>query len=291
MKKAIMSMFGILLFLGGALLVMYPFGREAITNYKNSKLIDNFQTAKMMAEKGNSPETEQYEQLRVSMEAYNRKIYEENQKGLCDAWSYQQNVFDFAGAGLEHDMIGYLSIQAMDIEMPVYIGATTENMEKGAVVLSQTSMPIGGENTNCVIAAHRGWKGNAMFRDIEVLQPGDEISITNLWEQIRYEVVKSIVIDPEDMDAVKILEGEDLVTLVTCHPYTKNSQRYIVYCRRSDGNSVQESEIPYHGETYIPSEGQIQKERNINYIALILMILLLAGLLYVFVIRKHLRSL
>lgn len=291
MKKAIMSMFGILLFLGGALLVMYPFGREAITNYKNSKLIDNFQTAKMMAEKGNSPETEQYEQLRVSMEAYNRKIYEENQKGLCDAWSYQQNVFDFTGAGLGHDMIGYLSIQAMDIEMPVYIGATTENMEKGAVVLSQTSMPIGGENTNCVIAAHRGWKGNAMFRDIEVLQPGDEISITNLWEQIRYEVVKSIVIDPEDMDAVKILEGEDLVTLVTCHPYTKNSQRYIVYCRRSDGNSVQESEIPYHGETYIPSEGQIQKERNINYIALILMILLLAGLLYVFVIRKHLRSL
>ena len=88
---------------------------------------------------------------------------------------------DFDTAGLPDDMIGYITIDAMDEEMPLYIGANKENMSKGAVVMGQTSMPVGGENTNCVIAAHRGYRGIPMFQYIEVLQPGDKVEITNLW--------------------------------------------------------------------------------------------------------------
>ena len=156
-------------------------------------------------------------------------------------------------------MIGYIKIDAMNIEVPLYIGANEENLRKAAVVLSQTSMPIGGENTNCVIAAHRGgYNGQAMFRDIEVLKQGDIIEITNLWETLQYEVAKCIVITPDDIDAVKIIPGQDMVTLVTCHPYGNNYQRYVVYCTRvqddgaADGKALTQAaqEIPFDGIDY-----------------------------------------
>lgn len=83
-----------------------------------------------------------------------------------------------------------------------------------------------------MIAAHRGWKGTPMFREIEALKPGDEVVITNLWGSLKYKVVKTIVIDPTDIDAVKIIADADMLTLITCHPYTKNYQRYVVYCSR-----------------------------------------------------------
>ena len=80
-----------------------------------------------------------------------------------------------------------------------------------------------------------------MFREIERLVPGDRVEITNLWETLSYEVVKCIVIYPDDTDAVKIIPGEDMVTLVTCHPYTENYQRYVVYCVRTDGSGEEAS--------------------------------------------------
>ena len=221
------------------------------------------------------------------------------QSSLCDAFSYQQNVFNFQSYGIYEDMIGYIKIDAMNIEVPLYIGANEENLRKAAVVLSQTSMPIGGENTNCVIAAHRGgYNGQAMFRDIEVLKQGDIIEITNLWETLQYEVAKCIVITPDDIDAVKIIPGQDMVTLVTCHPYGNNYQRYVVYCTRvqddgaADGKSLTQAaqEIPFDGIDYESSSEQIQMEVMMNRIGLIafgdIALILIAGLIIGAVRRK-----
>lgn len=243
-------------------------------------------------------EAENYRQLLEQMESYNQKIYQEKQQSLCDAWSYTQNVFDFPAFGLEDDMIGYLTIEAMDLELPLYIGANYDNMTKGGAVLAQTSMPIGGENTNCVIAAHRGWRGEAMFRDIEVLKPGDVVKLTNLWEELYYQVEKTIAIRPEDIDAVKILEGRDMVTLITCHPYTHNYQRYVVYCARSDGPSIegqavdnrtkeenqeQKNEIPFDGVAYQSSAGAIKREKLLTWIGIGILVLLLVVLLFLLI--------
>ena len=196
-------------------------------------------------------------------------------------------------------MIGYIKIDAMNIEVPLYIGANEENLRKAAVVLSQTSMPVGGENTNCVIAAHRGgYNGQAMFRDIEVLKQGDIIEITNLWETLQYEVAKCIVITPDDIDAVKIIPGQDMVTLVTCHPYGNNYQRYVVYCTRvqddgaADGKALTQAaqEIPFDGIDYESSSEQIQMEVMMNRIGLIafggIALILIAGLIIGAVRRK-----
>ena len=170
--------------------------------------------------------------LYEQMQKYNEDLYVSGQSGFRDAWSYQKTSFDLTEWGFEENVIGYLDIPRMDIKLPLYLGATEENMRLGAVQLTETSLPIGGDNTNCVIAGHRGYYGAAMFRDIEDLEVGDEIYITNLWEQLTYRVCQMDVIDPSDTHKVKLQESRDLITLVTCHPYRHNYQRYLVYAER-----------------------------------------------------------
>lgn len=192
--KKFFSLLALLLFLLGLGLVCYPLIQGALGDSRQQQAIADFrQRRQTEAEQGKetedkgagdteeageatevektadelagadvtdkAAEAENYRQLLEQMESYNQKIYQEKQQSLCDAWSYTQNVFDFPAFGLEDDMIGYLTIEAMDLELPLYIGANYDNMTKGGAVLAQTSMPIGGENTNCVIAAHRGWRG------------------------------------------------------------------------------------------------------------------------------------
>lgn len=180
-----------------------------------------------------SPTPFPYTELYEAMQQYNESIYANGQSGLTDAWSYQQASFDLTAYGVEDGAMGVISIPKMDVELPIYLGATYDNMAAGAVHLSQTSLPIGGENTNCVIAAHRGWYGAPFFRYIELLEVGDEVYITNLWETLTYRVSEIKVIKPNDINEILIQPGRDMLTLLTCHPYASGGRyRYVVYCDR-----------------------------------------------------------
>lgn len=270
MRRAWMRTAAVLLFVAAAALLSFPAGQRAVRGYRDGLEIRTF-------EENKSQETDGYVRLRESMEEYNRRIFTQGQSGLSDAWDYEKGTFDFGGTGLDEEMIGYISIPAMDIRLPLYIGASEENLMKGAAVLAQTSMPLGGEDTNCVIAGHRGgYFGQAVFRDIEVLRAGDTVEITNLWETLEYEVVKCIVISPDDLDAVKIRPGRDMVTLVTCHPYTHNYQRYVVYCSRSGQDKTQDNRgeeaasLPY-GLPYEPSGDAVRREDMLTEVGLIVL--------------------
>ena len=174
-----------------------------------------------------------YGELYAAMEEYNEKIYAEKQRGLSDPWAYEAAGIDLSAYGLEDGIIAVLSVPAMELEMPVYLGASYENMALGAAVLGQTSLPIGGSNTNCVIAGHRGWNGAAYFLNIDKLRVGDELSITNLWETLDYTVSEIRVIEPNDIDQILIQEGRELLTLMSCHPYASGGKyRYLVTCER-----------------------------------------------------------
>ena len=175
-----------------------------------------------------------YQRLLEEMQRYNGALYESGQSGLTDAWSCEQAAFDFTEYGLSTEVMGVLRIPAMGQELPVYLGATEANMAKGVAVLGQTSMPVGGINTNCVIVGHRGYKGTAFFRDIEKLQPGDCVYLSTYWGEKTYTVESTAVILPDDLQAVLIQEGRELLTLVTCHPYAVGTHRYVVYCTASE---------------------------------------------------------
>ena len=103
-------------------------------------------------------------------------------------YAYEKPSFNLKDYGLEDEIFGVISIPELELEMPIYLGATYQHLADGAAHLSQTSIPVGGENTNSVIAGHRGWGGASYFRYITNLEVGDEVIITNLWDTTIYEV-------------------------------------------------------------------------------------------------------
>ena len=174
-----------------------------------------------------------FSELLASMEAYNQRLWQERQAGLSDPWAYQQPSFDLSAFDVPDGIIGVLSIPALNTELPIYLGATTSNMAKGMVHLSQTSLPIGGLNTNSVLAGHRGWNGADFLRYIEKLKVGDRVTVRNLWGELVYEAVEIRIIEPHEVEQILIQEGKDLLTILTCHPYASGGkQRYVVYCER-----------------------------------------------------------
>lgn len=167
------------------------------------------------------------------MTAYNERIYIQRQSGLSCEYDYQQPSFLLKDYGLSSEIFGVISIPAMELEMPIYLGATEKHMADGAVHMSQTSLPIGGKNTNTVIAGHRGYNGASYFRYIEKLQSGDLVMVRNLWETLYYRVCDIKIIEPNDVEEILIQDGRELLTLITCHPYASGGkQRYVVYCER-----------------------------------------------------------
>ena len=176
---------------------------------------------------------QQYHELLADLQAYNRRIYAEKQSGLVDLEACEAPAVDLTTYGIEDDILGVLEIPAMELTMPVYLGASDAHLAAGASVLGNTSAPIGGDNTNCVIAGHRGWKGADYFRHIDKLAVGDTVMLTNLWETLTYTVADIRIIQPHEVEKIKIQQGRDLLTLVTCHPYASGGrQRYVVYCER-----------------------------------------------------------
>ena len=186
-----------------------------------------------------SEETRDYPELWADMVRYNETIYTQGQAGLSCEYDYQKPSFTLTQYGLADEVFGVISIPAMELEMPIYLGATEQHMADGAAHLSQTSLPIGGENTNCVIAGHRGYNGASYFRYIDKLKVGDLVSVTNLWERLTYRVCEIKIIDPHDVEEILIQTGRELLTLLTCHPYASGGrQRYVVYCERVESSPV-----------------------------------------------------
>ncbi len=172
-------------------------------------------------------------ELRQAMEEYNARIFERRQADLKKVEDYERAQINLSAYGLEDKMVGVIEIPVMDVVLPIYLGANYANLDQGAACMGQTSLPIGGENTNCVIAGHRGWHNNNYFKAIEKLEIGDEVIITNLWEVLRYRVCEIRIVAPRDIQQILIQEGRDLVTLHTCHPFGSGGRyRYLVYCER-----------------------------------------------------------
>ena len=186
-----------------------------------------------------SEETRDYPELWADMVRYNETIYTQGQSGLSCQYDYQKPSFRLSDYGLGDEVFGVISIPAMELEMPIFLGATEQHMADGAAHLSQTSLPIGGTNTNCVIAGHRGYNGASYFHYIDKLKVGDLVSVTNLWERLTYRVCEIKIIDPHDVTEILFQPGRELLTLLTCHPYASGGrQRYVVYCERVESSPI-----------------------------------------------------
>lgn len=243
MKQKLKLIFVSLMFILGLVLFLYPLVNKYENKIEVNETKKNFEKTVEKLQEESKEEDSPLNKLYSDMKAYNEKIYKDKQSDLKDPWSYEQSSFDLTKYGVDNNIIGYIIVPHMEIELPIYLGANSDNMAKGAVHMSQTSLPIGGENTNCVIAAHRGYKGIPMFCDIEIMEIGDEVIIKNLWETLKYRVSNIKIINPSDSQEVLIQSGKDMVTLITCHPYTKNYKRYVVYCEREKDDEENNNEV------------------------------------------------
>lgn len=240
-RRGIAILAFLLLSMGLVLLLFHPV-QSWLGHLQNQEQISEFKRAASQ-NAASAESVTAYPELLAAMQQYNQTLYASGQAELTDAWSYEQPVFDLQSYGLSTDVIGTLRIPRMELELPVYLGASEENMARGAAVLGQTSMPLGGDNTNCVLAGHRGYGGQAFFRDIELLQTGDPVYLTTYWGELTYRVESTAVIEPDDVQAVMIQPGRDLLTLITCHPYPTNTYRYVVYCTAETTTSTQSPSV------------------------------------------------
>lgn len=259
-NKNVLIFLTVLLFVLGLAVFSYPYVNGLLVNMKIKTNAEEFlswvktdlyipdpsESQVILEEEEFIPE--KYPDLWLAMKAYNKEIYRTVQTGLDGKRAYEEPSFILSEYGLESEIFAVLSIPDLEIEMPVYLGATSRHMADGAAVMSQTSIPIGGENTNAVIAGHRGWNGAHYFLYINKLEEGDQITITNLWETLTYEVRETKIIMPNEVEKIHIQPDRDLVTLLSCHPPgSGGKQRYLVICERIENES--DTEIHDQQET------------------------------------------
>lgn len=254
-RKIFFAILAVLLLLSGCIILLYPSLNGLWVDYTMRRNAEAFRSYVVLSQ--GVPEQEashvvnpqpepmqpqsqlpsEHPQLWLDMKAYNEDIFREGQESLSNPTAYEKSSFRLSDYGLETEVFGVLSIPRLSLEMPIYLGASKQNMANGAAIMGQTSLPIGGSNTNCVLAGHRGWNGAAYFLYINQLEPGDTVTVTNLWETLTYEVVETQIISPNDVDAIHIQPNRELLTLLTCHPPASGGkQRYLVFCERVQEN-------------------------------------------------------
>ena len=133
-------------------------------------------------------------------------------------------TLDISGTG----MMGYLTVPKINQELPVYHGTSDSVLGVAVGHFQGTSLPVGGENTHCVVSAHRGLPTAVLFTYLDRMETGDIFYFTILDRTISYEVDQIRIVDPEDTSLIQIEEGKDYCTLVTCTPYGINTQRMLV---------------------------------------------------------------
>lgn len=159
-----------------------------------------------------------------------------------------KEVMDVDGKGL----IGYIEIPCIKVKLPIYHGTTEEVLSDGAGHLQNTSMPIGGKSTHAVISAHSAYPGKTFFDYLTDMKEGDCFYVTVLNRKLKYEVDQIKTVLPSDTSDFAIIPDEDLVTLVTCTPYSINTHRLL----------VRGVNVPYEEDKEETSNGIIRVESN-----------------------------
>ena len=178
---------------------------------------------------------EDYTAIFEAANNYNQKLWElkdplVNYSQLSD----YNDVLNISGTG----MMGYITIPKISQELPVYHGTSDSVLSVAVGHLQGTSLPVGGENTHCVVSAHRGLPTAVLFTHLDRMELGDIFSFTILDRTITYEVDEIRIVEPNDTSLIQIAEGKDYCTLLTCTPYGINTQRLLVRGHQVDASQT-----------------------------------------------------
>jgi sortase A len=206
-------------FLIGICILLYP----AISDFWNSKtqsraIVDYESVLENL-------EPADYTALFEEAHAYNQALYQTEFPLI----NHDQvpGYYDTLSIADDH-MIGYLRIDRIGVELPIYHSTSHEVLNKGVGHLEGSSLPVGGENTHCVLSAHRGLPTSKLFTDLDRVEKNDTFQIIVLDQVLTYQVDFIKIIEPNDTTDLQIIEGGDYCTLFTCTPYGINTHRLLV---------------------------------------------------------------
>lgn len=225
MKKHLSTILLVLIFLIGLGVLLYP----AVSDYWNSK-VQSRAIVDYEAALANLTQ-EDYESEFEAARAYNDALrgvdfplmYYDTLREREDLKPYE-DIFNINGNGI----MGYISIDRIGVELPIYHGTSDAVLNVAVGHLEGSSLPAGGESTHCVLSAHRGLPSAKLFTDLDDMEVGDTFRLTVLDEVLTYEVDQILIVQPNEVDALYVTEGQDYCTLVTCTPYGINTHRLLV---------------------------------------------------------------
>ncbi|MCD7757072.1 MAG: class C sortase [Clostridiales bacterium] len=230
-------------FVVGLLVLLYP----SFSNWWNTrgarKVIAQYDAAVDELEEAD------YSGFFDAADAYNQALAE---LGSSSALARPEQVegyeetLDITGTGI----MGYISIEKIDVELPIYHGTSDGVLQIAAGHLEGSSLPVGGASTHCVISAHRGLPSALLFTDLDQMEVGDTFTITVLDRILTYEVDQITIVVPDEVENLYIEEGKDYCTLLTCTPYGVNTHRLLVRGVRIENPEDGAALIRVYAEAY-----------------------------------------
>lgn len=228
---------------------LYPLLSSMLNSQTQTQMISNYE------QEMKALEEQEKEALRAEAERYNDFVAD--LEGLVtDEMTEDEkaaNEIKYTAVLGVGEAIGHLEIPKLEVDLPIYRGTSEAALQRGVGHLERSSLPIGGDSTHAVLTGHRGLPSSRLFRDLDKLTKGDIFILHTLDEQIAYETESVQIVLPHEVEALKIQEGRDLCTLVTCEPYIINSHRMLVTGHRVDydfGHAEQGETISFF-EKYI----------------------------------------
>ncbi|MGR5590269.1 class C sortase [Peptoniphilus grossensis] len=258
----------ILIFILGLMIAIYPIISNYYYTVENNNQVKDFQEAVSQM-----PDKEVLERIDLA-KAYNDTL---DPSRLADPYTEREKkgVENYARMLEVREKIGYIDVPKIGQQIPVYAGTSEDVLQHACGHLEGTSLPIGGKDTHAVITAHRGLPQVKLFRDLDKMEVGDLFFFTNVKETLAYKVDQILVVEPWDFEPVLVVEGKDLMTLLTCTPYMINSHRLLVRGHR----------VPY-----VPEVKEEIERAKFNYKSLIVPgIVLAVVMLIIFLYIRHRR--
>ncbi|WP_310939012.1 class C sortase [Clostridium sp. SHJSY1] len=226
------TLFIIIIFAIGLVIFYYPIISNLLYQKAAKRVIQDYDTK---VEKSESVEVKCKLNLYYSYNAYlSRAIKSENSNVSYTEEEMEEGANEYEKMLKANEMIGHINIPKIDLDAPIYEGTSSEVLSKGIGHMEGTSLPVGGEGTHSVLTGHRGLPTAKLFTDLEKVEIGDRFYIKGIEGTIAYEVDQIKVVEPTDFENLKIEQGKDYVTLMTCTPYMINSHRLLVRGHRID---------------------------------------------------------
>jgi sortase A len=240
MKRIIIVIVFVLVFLIGLSVLLYPFVSDYFNAMGQSRVMNDYSTK--LAELSEID----YSELLGAAQEYNEKLTTNSRRFALrpeDAEEYNK-MLNFTGTGV----IGTLEINAIKVKLPIYLGTDEGILQVGIGHLEGSSLPIGGPSTHCVITGHRGLPSSTLLTHADELVIGDRFVLKILNEKLTYEIDDINIVEPENTDKLGIYSNEDYCTLVTCTPLGVNSHRLLLRGKRvifQDGEIDNDDGEPY----------------------------------------------